>query len=313
MNTESLATSSFDLSRPVVVLAGGPSEEREISLKSGNAVAEALGAAGVDVRLVDPVDSLILSMSFRDREVAFVSLHGTYGEDGICQGELKRRGIPFTGTQDPPRLATAMDKFATRAIVSGAGVDVAWATRWQPGQNLPRDVRFPVVVKPNRQGSSVGLSLVNSEEELPAALVSASAGVGEEALIEQYIPGDEWTVAVFNGHAFPPLHIQHQSPLFDHEAKYASTQSRVTPLTDAADSRFDRLRNAGLVAYAATGLSGLARADFIWNEGRPYFLEINAIPGMTARSLAPVAAAAAGIDFQQLCLAMLADAIRQAE
>lgn len=310
MNIGTFESPVFDRSRPVVVLAGGHSAERDVSLRSGNAVHKALQKAGVMVRVIDPADQPISHIEFQPREVAFIALHGPYGEDGRCQCELAERGIPFTGTRDPRRLAQTMNKDHTRRAVKSAGVAIARGTTWVSGDTRPQTLQFPLVVKPNEQGSSVGLSLVRDASDLDHALhLATSSDPTGTALIEEYQPGDEWTVALLNAHAFPPVRIAHSEPLFDATAKYASAESRYEPLLNQDDIRFASLQATAHQAIAATGLTGLTRVDFIWNNGQPVFLEVNSIPGMTERSLAPMAAAAGGLSFADLCLAVLADAI----
>ena len=301
---------AFDCSRPVVVLAGGASSERDVSLRSGQAVLDALKSAELDVRMVDPAETPVQEIKFRPAEVAFITLHGAYGEDGQCQRELISRGIPFTGTQSPARLERAMNKAESREVVSAQGISVAEGLTWHVGDPLP-NMTLPVVVKPNRHGSSVGLTLVRHEREWLDALAAAEGVEGNgDVLIESYVPGEEWTVAVFDGHAFPPVRVDHQSELFDHTAKYSSSATSYTVLTDRDDNRFDLLRSTGARACKVLQMDGLARVDFIWNDGRPVFLELNANPGMTARSLAPLAAHAGGISFPHLCLGALAAACR---
>lgn len=314
MNSSSNQPAPFDRSRPVVVLAGGDSAEREISLKSGRAVLAALDRERVDARMVDVRDQSVTSVAFRDREVAFVALHGSYGEDGHCQRDLEASRVPYTGCGiKASRLA--FDKTASRRAAREAGLTVAEGIVWRLGEEVPK-VELPVVVKPASQGSSVGLAYVDRSEELELALNNAAAS--GEVLVEQFVSGEEWTVAVFQGRVFPPVRVEHAGPLFDHSAKYESNDSRFSALEDRSDPRFDTLTLAADVAWRAFGATGLVRVDFILTfqqrgPGVPVFLEMNTIPGLTERSLAPIAAAAAGVTFGSLCLLMLADAVEQFE
>ena len=271
---------------PCVVLAGGVSVEREVSLRKGAAVAESLQRVGATVRTIDPPGSLD-GFAFEAGEVAVIALHGAYGEDGTVQRELSSAGVPFTGA-GVAASRLAFDKWAAR---EAAGVEVA------DGSLSPRGwSQFPCVVKPRRGGSSFGLSLVRTADDLPAAWEAA----GEDPLVEAFVDGEEWTVAVLGGRAMTPVRVRPAGEIFDTRSKYDDARSRFEPLADTNDARYESLRTAAATAAANLGAGGLCRSDFIWSDGRPVFLELNTVPGMTDRSLAPLSAAVSGLSFDTL-------------
>ena len=286
---------------PCVLLAGGPSAERDVSLRTGDAVEAALTRLDVSVRRFDPADGSLDGCDFAGGEIAFLALHGTYGEDGTVQRELADRGVAFTGDGEAASQL-AFDKWATRAVVAAAGVRVAEGSLATDAADWDR---FPCVVKPRRQGSSVGLHLCATRSELLAAVVGDPA----ETLIEALVPDEEFTVGLVNGRLLPPVRVRPPGELFDANAKYADPRSEFTPLTDAADRRFGALHEAAAAAFAAVGVVKLGRADFIVpSDGPPVFLEVNTLPGMTERSLLPIAWEAAGGTFDSLVATILAGA-----
>lgn len=278
---------------PCVVLCGGPSEEREVSLQTGEAVTKSLRRSGAAVRMSDPPGSLD-ALTFADGEVAVVALHGRYGEDGGVQQELRRRGVPYTGSHAEAAELT-FDKWATRQqcdLRTAAG-------RLATADSIAEWARYPCVVKPRRGGSSLRLSRVTSAEGLSPAV--AKAGGAGEALIEEFVDGEEWTVALLDAEPMAPVSVRHTGLLFDNAAKYRSPSSSFTPLSDRADPRWSSLRRAAEEVARRTGVRGLSRADFLWTgEGDPVFLEINTVPGMTDRSLAPLSAGEVGLSFDDL-------------
>lgn len=305
----------FDRSRPAAVILGGASAEREISLKSGEAVFHALIAQGVDARKLDPAEQPISSVEFRRHEVCFIALHGTYGEDGTIQRELSARKVPFTGCRSAVAELTAdkwkaSDVIASRAHACRTPRQRALSNH---GNVVPNWDSFPAVVKPVHQGSSVGLTLVQNERELTVAIAHA-ASVCEDAdravVVESYVAGDEFTVTIFGRHAFTPISVRPAGEIFDFNSKYVSPESTFS-LLDATSPLDQQLRTAAVEACELLDTTGLVRVDCIVSEGDVYFLEVNTIPGMTERSLAPIAAAADGIEFGALCIAILADGVKQ--
>ena len=294
----------------IVVLAGGESAEREVSLESGACVAAALKQRGHRVLQFDPA-ILALHEIPRSTDVILPMLHGTGGEDGTLQRELERLGIPWLGSSATASALT-FDKVATREILANAGLPVA------PGLALPRNassesiknasrqIGYPQVVKPAAQGSSVGISIVDSELEIESAAAEA-AGWGEVFLIEKFIEGREITVPVINGDAFPPVEILPSARWYDYAAKYTDETTRYDV---AAKNLPANLTEIVLAACKICGVTGISRTDLrVDATGRPWILEINTIPGMTSHSLVPMSARARGIGIGELCEQLLLQAI----
>ena len=296
--------------RTITVLSGGPSAEREVSLRSGAAVARALRELGHQVHEVDPVPGELQLPP--DTEVVFLALHGTYGEDGGVQSELDRLGIPYTGT-GAAGSRRAFDKVATKKCCVAARVPTArfvvfdsptapWpSSSWAP----------PVVLKPVRQGSSLGLQFVDQLEQFPAALAE-SLRYDREVLMEERIAGRETTVGILAGAAFPVVEVRPRDGAYDYVNKY--TAGRTEYLCPAP---FDaevtaRIQEAALGAFRAVEGRDYARVDvMVRPDGEPVVLEVNTLPGMTETSLLPKAAAAAGWSFAALCDRMVSLALER--
>ncbi|MBC7965664.1 MAG: D-alanine--D-alanine ligase [Fuerstia sp.] len=294
----------------IVVLAGGTSAEREVSLESGACVAAALKQRGHLVLQCDPA-ILALHEIPRRTDVILPMLHGTGGEDGALQQNLERLGIPWLGSSAEASALT-FDKVATRDVLANAGLPVA------PGLALPVDasgesikaasraIGYPQVVKPAAQGSSVGITIVDAEQEIEAA-VSEAARWGTVFLIEKYIAGREITVPVVNGEAFPAVEILPSVRWYDYSAKYTDETTRydVAPKNLPAN-----LNEIVLAACKSCGVTGISRTDLrVDSAGQPWILEINTIPGMTTHSLVPMSARARGISIGELCEQLLLRAI----
>ncbi len=289
----------------VAVVMGGTSNEREVSLKSGAAVVEGLTEAGFDVVPVvlerDSVDALPAGV-----EAVFLALHGGYGENGGVQADLDRLGVPYTGPGAAASRIT-IDKIATKRVLEAAGVPTA------PFEVLPRGadataLPLPVVVKPPRDGSSVGISKVSEPGQWAAALETARAVDPQgEVLVEAYIPGREWTVGVVGGEALPVVEIQAPGGWYGFAEKYTRGVTRyVFPEASEDAPLTAQCQVLALLAFQAVGCRGVSRIDFrVTPEGRPYVLEINTIPGFTATSLLPKAAAKKGLSFSALCAKLL--------
>lgn len=286
--------------RCIAVAMGGTSHEAEVSLRSGAAVAKALREAGYDV-----LEAVLTEDSVREipaeAEAVFVALHGGYGEGGGFQAALNARGLPYTGPgAEASRLC--MDKVATRQVLAGAGLPVAEGrTVTEADAEGECPLPLPAVVKPPRDGSSVGLSKVTAPGQWADAVRLACAqDRAGEALVEAYVPGREWAVGVVDGVALPVLEICAPNGWYDYHAKYtAGVSAHLFPPEDALTERVQRLAEQ---AYRATGCRGAVRVDFrVTPEGAPYILELNTAPGCTATSLLPEAAAKAGIPFPELC------------
>lgn len=283
----------------VGVLLGGLSTERSVSLKSGAAVASALRSRGWDVVEIDVGRDLPAKLVASRVQVAFLALHGRFGEDGCVQGLLEVMGIPYTGA-GVRASAVAMDKIATkRAISHLASVRLARDAVVHRGDPVP-SLALPVVVKPSVGGSTIGISIVKTAEALQAAVAEA-LDLHPEVLVEEFVVGDEITVAVIDGHALPVVRIVPESGFFDYEAKYTKGMTRYEVPAPLPASVTAAAQRASEDAYRALDCRGLCRADFLVPaDGVPVFLEINTLPGMTATSLSPMAAGAVGIDFDAL-------------
>ena len=291
--------------KKIAVVMGGTSNEREVSLRSGAAVVEGLKEAGFDAVPVvldaDRIDGLP-----EGTEAVFIALHGGYGENGGVQEELDRLGIPYTGPGAAANRIT-IDKIATKRVLEKAGVPTP------PYEVLPRGVDvtalpLPVVVKPPRDGSSVGISKVVEPGEWGAALEAARALDPQgEVLVEAYIPGREWTVGVVDGQALPVVEIKAPNGWYGFQEKYTKGVTEYVFPESAEDAPLvAKCQMLALVAFEAVGCRGVSRIDFrITPEGEPYALEINTIPGFTATSLLPKAAAKAGLTFSGLCEKLL--------
>jgi D-alanine-D-alanine ligase len=292
----------------VAVLMGGTSNEREVSLRSGAAVVAGLREAGFDavpvVLEAERVDALP-----EGAEAVFLALHGGYGENGGVQADLDRLGVPYTG---PGAAASriAMDKIATKRVLERAGVPTP-AYEVLPRGSDRTALPLPVVVKPPRDGSSVGISKVAEPSQWAEALRAARAVDAQgEVLVEAYVPGREWTVGVLGGEALPVVEIRAPNGWYGFQEKYTQgvTQYAFPDSPEDAPLAAECQRLA-LLAFQAVGCRGVSRVDFrVSPEGRPYALEINTIPGFTATSLLPKAAARAGLSFSVLCARLLATA-----
>lgn len=294
----------------VGVLLGGLSTERDISFTTGRAVAAALRDRGHDVVEVDVQRDLPARLLAEGVDVAWIALHGRFGEDGCVQGLLEVMGIPYTGS-GVRASAVAMDKVSTKRAVDGVeGITMARDVLVVRGQPRPADLPVPAVIKPAVGGSSIGIQIVRDVAALASALDEALA-LDPVALVEAFVPGDEITVAVIDGQALPVVKITPVEGFFDLEAKYTKGKT-VYEVPAPIDPRTaEAAQRAAVAAYDAIGCAGLARADFIVRaDGVPVFLEINTLPGMTPMSLSPMAAGAVGMDFADLCERILAGAHR---
>jgi D-alanine-D-alanine ligase len=298
---------SGDLGR-VGVLMGGLSSEREISFKSGRAVAEALRSRGFEVVEIDADRDVDLRIREHRIDVAFPVLHGKWGEDGAIQGLLEYLGIPYAG---PSVFAASltMDKVATIGLLRGAGVPVPRGivrTRAQGTVGLDTiPIELPVVVKPVREGSSYGVSIVRQQAGLGPALEEALV-LDDRVLIEEYVQGPELTVGILEDRALPVVEIAPRDGWFDLEAKYTPgmTDYHVPARIDAGLAT--TCQELAVTAARLTGSTESCRVDFMAGGNRgPRILEINTIPGMTTTSLLPMAAAAVGIGFAELCERLL--------
>jgi D-alanine-D-alanine ligase len=286
----------------VAVLLGGDSSEREISLLSGNAVLSALGRRGVEAAAFDPCEQSLLELPERRFDRVWIALHGPGGEDGTVQGALEYLGIPYTGS-GVAGSATAMDKLRTKRLAQAIGVTSPDAMELRGPQDFElalERLRLPLIVKPASQGSSVGMTKVETAEALAAAY-EAAAAVDRSVFAERWITGREYTVALLGGEALPSIRIETPTGFYDYEAKYFRDDTRYLCPSGLSQPAEQHLASLALAALAAVGAEGWGRADFMMDAaGRPLLLEVNTVPGMTSHSLVPMAARAAGIDFDEL-------------
>ncbi|MBF8702389.1 D-alanine--D-alanine ligase [Pseudomonas putida] len=295
----------------VAVLYGGKSAEREVSLKSGAAVIDALTTAGVDVVAIDVGDDLLDRLQSEKIDRAFIILHGRGGEDGSMQGLLECLGIPYTGS-GILASALAMDKLRTKQVWQSLGIPTprhAVLASESDCLQASTELGFPLIVKPAHEGSSIGMAKVNSTQELVAAWQDA-AKYDSQVLVEQWIHGPEFTVAVLRGQVLPPIALGTPHVFYDYDAKYIAndTQYRIPCGLDSVKEQ--ELIDLTARACDAIGIEGWGRLDVMQDEqGRFWLLEVNTAPGMTDHSLVPMAARAAGLDFQQLVLAILAESV----
>ncbi len=335
----------------ILLLAGGGSGEREVSLTSGEAVHEALLRLGHTVHAIDPATGKSLlradgvfaalpwdanaadsqelvpltlagaleSPDLRNLDIVFVVLHGGAGENGSIQNLLELSGMKFTGS-DMTASAVAMDKAISKRLFESQGILTPdWALYRLPAggiddalcRKIVGQFSFPIIVKPNDCGSTIGLSKVDSADDLPAAL-STALSHASNILIETYITGREVTVAVLDGQALPVVEIKPANELYDYEAKYTTGKSEYVVPAEIPPATASQLRDTAGRVFDIIGASGLARVDFILAEdGRFYCLELNTVPGMTSLSLAPMAAGAAGIEFDQLISKVIESGMRR--
>jgi D-alanine-D-alanine ligase len=291
---------SFLIGKKIAVLCGGPGSEREVSLRSGAAVASALRSLGTDAFEIDVRDGNFHLPT--GTELAFNALHGTFGEDGAVQAILEKKGIPYTGEgEESSRLA--FDKIESKRRFMECGVPTAEYVTLQKGQ-VP-DLPLPYVVKVPCQGSSVGVYLVKAMSERDAALEQAFAQA-DTILVEAFVSGRELTIGVLGDTALPIIEIRPRGGFYSYENKYtwANRGGAAEHVCPARLSRTDqeRVESAALAAHRSLELEIYSRVDIILNaEHEPQVLEVNTIPGMTETSLLPEAAAAAGISMAQLC------------
>lgn len=285
----------------IALLMGGPGSERDVSLQSGKAVLEALQQEGF-TRVTPVVVDAERPEIPEGTELCYNIIHGTYGEDGGLQSYLEELGLPYTGAGSESSR-NCFDKILSKKAFIAAGVPTPRSEIIRKGQRPT--LSLPCVIKPPCEGSSVGVQIVKEESELAAAL-EADSHFGEELLVEEFIKGKELTVAIFDGEALPIVHICPRSGFYDLNNKYPSLYGGVGSdyicPADLTAEETKAVQEAALAAYRALHVEVYGRVDvLLTDEGKPYVLEINTIPGMTGSSLFPKAAKAAGISYGQLC------------
>ncbi len=294
--------------KKIGVIMGGPSSEREVSLRTGKGVLESLRGRGWDAVGIDWKEGEPLPAALQQNgvEVAFVALHGVWGEDGCVQGLLECLRIPYTGS-GVMGSAIAMDKVMSKRIFDQVGVSSA---RWRIYRS-PADaeaIGYPLVVKPSREGSSVGVSIVREPSALGKALDEARRWHGE-VLIEEYVKGREINVAILDGEVLGDVEVRPAVEFYSYEAKYQRGDTQYLCPAPVGEGERARLGALALRAHEALGCSGYSRVDLILGDGgRVVCLEVNTLPGMTEKSLIPKIAASKGMDYATLCERILATA-----
>lgn len=298
----------------ILLIAGGWSGEREVALSGARQIEKGLLALGHNVTLFDPARDLRgLYEATSGQDFAFINLHGSPGEDGLIQCLLERVAMPYQGSDSRASLL-ALNKAVSKQIFENASLPTpAWefvpachVAQWRP--LLP----FPLVVKPNTGGSSLGVGIVSSEEELEAYLAQPEIA-GQDLLAETLVRGQELTCGVLEGHTLPPILIRPKSGVFfDYQSKYvAGATEEICPAPIPAELT-EKLQTLARAAHVALGLSDYSRTDFmVATDGTPYLLEVNTLPGMTATSLLPQEAQAVGLSFEQLLAKLLELGLRK--
>ena len=294
----------------VAVLMGGPSAEREVSLISGKAVLEALRSKGVDAHAFDPAERPLFDLKGEGYERVFIALHGRFGEDGTVQGALEVMGIPYTGS-GVMASALSMDKWRTKLVWHAAGIPTPRfamldrTTAWDKVADL---LGLPVIVKPSREGSTIGLTKVRRVEELAPAYELA-ARYDDLVLAEEFVPGKELTASILGEVALPLVRIEAPQGNYDYQNKYFTDDTRYFCPSGVEARLEDEIRAVTLRSFRVLGCRGWGRADvMLRSDGSYSFLEMNTAPGMTGHSLVPIAARAVGIDYAELCVRVLAEA-----
>lgn len=293
------------------VLAGGPSSEREISLRSGTAVYKALVDEGYNAIFLDVKDDICDIINKNKIEVAFIALHGKFGEDGTVQKMLEEMGLPYTGSGVAASKA-ALDKIASKELFVKNGIPTPKYAVAEEDKALPAGalaLGWPVVVKPQFEGSSIGLSIVKDGKALGEALQKAYI-YGPKVLLEEYIAGKELTVGILDDKPLPVIEIVPKNKVYDYEAKYKSPDTGYLVPAPIEKGLFEKAQALGAAAHKALGCRSMSRVDMIAGDnGGIFVLEVNTIPGMTERSLLPKAAAANGLSFGKLCVKLIESAV----
>jgi D-alanine-D-alanine ligase len=316
MNTTAIDPKSFG---KVAVLMGGKSAEREVSLMSGAGVLKALQSKGVDAHAYDPAERDLVELKRKGFKRCFIALHGRFGEDGTVQGALELLGIPYTGS-GVMASAISIDKVMTKRVWLSEGVPTPQYRLLRRGayereqlMKLPDELGLPLIVKPAREGSSIGVAKVQGYSEVQAA-VDAAAALDADVLCEQFVAGDEVTCPVLgsgdSARALPVIRIVAPEGNYDYQNKYFTDDTKYLVPCGLPEGEEAAIQDLVVKAYRVLGCRGWGRIDVMIDGAtrKPYLLEINTSPGMTGHSLVPMSARAAGISYEDLCLQLLADA-----
>ena len=291
----------------VGVLYGGGSSERAVSLNSGEAVFQALIRQGLNAELIDTAKSSAAETLISRIDRAVIMLHGRGGEDGTIQGFLETLKIPYSGSR-VSACALAMDKWQSKLVFEACGIPTPKFFVVRSAEDLISagdELGFPMIIKPSREGSTIGLSRVMQADDIEAAFELARR-YDPVVIAEKFIKGDELTVAILNRKPLPVVRIVAPNNNYDYQAKYHSKETKYF-CPSGLESRVDlKLQNIALKAFNVLGCSGWGRVDIMMDDaGDPWVLEVNTVPGMTSHSLVPMAAQASGINFEQLVLEIL--------
>jgi D-alanine-D-alanine ligase len=288
---------------------GGPSSEREISFLSGNAVLGALKAKGVDAHAFDPKEQPLAELAKDGFERVFIALHGRFGEDGTVQGALETMGIRYTGS-GVMASALAMDKWRTKLVWLATGIPtpryavVGATTDWM---RIVAELGLPLIVKPAREGSTIGITKVTSVDHDELALAYAEAARHDDlVLVEEFVAGMELTASILGDRALPLIRIEAPAGNYDYHNKYFSDETKYFCPAGIPEAKEREIHAAALSAFRIVGCRGWGRLDLMLrSDGSFSFLEVNTSPGMTGHSLVPMAAKVAGLDFGELCIEIL--------
>lgn len=291
----------------VAVLMGGNSAERNISLESGNAVLAALRDSGIDAHTFDPRDTSLTELVEQGFDRAFIALHGRGGEDGQIQGALEALGISYTGS-GVLASALGMDKCRCKRLWQSVGLPtpdfMMVNTDSDPDEIIER-LGLPLMIKPSREGSSLGASKVKTVDELAPAMQQALE-LDEDVLAEVWITGGEYTVPILNGRVLPAIKLETPREFYDYVAKYEADTTQYICPCGLSQQQEAALGELSLQAFAALNASGWGRVDLLLDQNQsPWLIEVNTVPGMTSHSLVPMAAKQAGINFNQLVVDIL--------
>jgi len=293
----------------VAVMMGGPSAEREISLLSGNAILKALRELGVDAHAFDPAERAVYELKRDGFDRVFIALHGRFGEDGTVQGALEVLGIPYTGS-GVMASALAMDKWRTKLVWIAGGIPTpryrvvdAKADWW----SIVAELGLPLIVKPAREGSTIGITKVTTVDHGELALAYEAAAKHDTlVIVEEFVAGIELTTSILDDRALPLIRIEAPQGNYDYHNKYFSDETRYYCPCGLPEATERAIQAQSLEAFSLIGGSGWGRLDLILQaDGRWQFLEMNTSPGMTGHSLVPMAAKQAGMSFADLCLQIL--------
>lgn len=293
--------------KKIAVLLGGMSAEREISLRTGRAVMASLERGGYDAVAIDAGRDLAQRLTETGAQVVFIALHGRFGEDGTVQGMLELLGLPYTGS-GVLASSVAMDKVATKKFLLHHQIPTPTFSVYQRGDDRAAFVAavtsWPMIAKPAHEGSTIGVTIAHNRDELLQALDEALR-YDETVLVEEFIRGEEATVSVLNGTVLPAIQVVPKGGFYDFNSKYTAGRTEYLLPAPFPPEIYAAMQRLASEAIRALGCKGAARADFMIRGSELFCLEVNTIPGMTETSLLPKAAAAVGIDFDELVLRLL--------